>query len=194
MAAHRLLALIVCAASGGRALACPIVTTTADDAATPPTGSLRECLTLAMAQPGKDVITFDPAVFNPGVIVLADNLPSLNDPAGTVIDEAPEAHKTLANKAGYVLVTWTAVPQYLLVTSGLRLDDNNVYGRQLSARVGFVSNVVDDLHVKLLYGSAFKAPSPLLLYGEPLRAGEPARRRRGSLPEPLESQRPPESG
>jgi iron complex outermembrane receptor protein len=38
--------------------------------------------------------------------------------------------------------------------------------------VGVVSNPTRPLHLKLLYGSAFKAPSPLLLYGVPFSIGD----------------------
>ena len=58
------------------------------------------------------------------------------------------------------------------LTYGLRLDQHSTYGSQLTGRVGATSEWAPWLVTKLLYGSAFKAPSPYLLYAEPLRAGD----------------------
>src|SRR3954451_21393497 len=58
------------------------------------------------------------------------------------------------------------------LTGGLRYDQHNIYGHKLSGRVGLVSSPRENLHVKLLQGSAFKAPSPLLLYAVPSAAGD----------------------
>ncbi len=58
------------------------------------------------------------------------------------------------------------------LTAGLRYDHHNVYGSQLSRRVGVVGSPLSNLHAKLLHGSAFQAPSPFLLYAVPAAVGD----------------------
>jgi outer membrane receptor for ferrienterochelin and colicins len=77
----------------------------------------------------------------------------------------------LWNPGGRVLAVWTPVPRFSL-TSGLRYDYHNIYKGQWSARLGGVLTLASNLHAKLLYGSAFKAPSPQLLYGTPITVGD----------------------
>ena len=60
----------------------------------------------------------------------------------------------------------------LTITGGGRFDHHSVYGDKLSGRLGGVVTLQPNLHVKLLYGSAFKAPSLQLLYGSPLMPGD----------------------
>ncbi len=58
------------------------------------------------------------------------------------------------------------------LTAGLRWDHNSVYGGQISGRTGVVLSPFDQLNIKLLYGNAFKSPSPLQLYSTPLVVGD----------------------
>ncbi len=80
--------------------------------------------------------------------------------------------KTFLNTGAYLQGIWSAVPKWLGVTGGVRYDRHNVYGGQLSERVGLVSNPLPVLQAKLLYGSSFKAPSPNLLYAVPSAVGD----------------------
>ena len=80
--------------------------------------------------------------------------------------------KTFLNAGAYLQGTWDVLGPHLGITGGLRYDQHNVYGRQLSRRVGLVSSPWPSLHAKLLHGSAFKAPSPLLLYAVPSATGD----------------------
>jgi iron complex outermembrane receptor protein len=77
----------------------------------------------------------------------------------------------LFNPGARVLALWTVVPR-VNVTMGLRYDYHNIYKGQWSARLGGVLTLATNLHFKLLYGSAFKAPSPQLLYGTPITVGD----------------------
>jgi outer membrane receptor protein involved in Fe transport len=77
----------------------------------------------------------------------------------------------LWNPGARVLAIWKPVPRFTL-TSGLRYDYHNIYKGQWSARLGGVVTLAPNLHAKLLYGSAFKAPSPQLLYGSPITVGD----------------------
>jgi outer membrane receptor for ferrienterochelin and colicins len=83
-----------------------------------------------------------------------------------------QGRKTFVNAGVYLQGTWDVVRDLLGVTGGLRYDQHNVYGGQLSRRVGLVSTLRPNLHAKLLHGTAFKAPSPLLLYAVPSSSGD----------------------
>jgi outer membrane receptor for ferrienterochelin and colicins len=93
---------------------------------------------------------------------------------GDVIDAISiyQGRKTFLNSGAYLQGMWKALEQYLSLTGGLRFDQHNVYGGQLSERIGLVSNPLSTLHAKLLYGSAFKAPSPTLLHAIPSAIGD----------------------
>jgi iron complex outermembrane receptor protein len=84
--------------------------------------------------------------------------------SSTVID--------LVNVGAYTSANFKAVEPWLKLTGGIRYDHHNVYGFQLSGRVGLVSRLSRNIVSKLLYGNAFKAPSPYLLYATPLRPGD----------------------
>jgi iron complex outermembrane receptor protein len=92
-------------------------------------------------------------------------------PGQTLPDPLPGS-KALFNLGAYAQLVWTPIKRYLTLTGGIRYDYHNIYGNQVSGRLGAVSKPTDKLHLKLLYGSAFKAPSPLLLYGVPLLVGD----------------------
>ncbi len=83
-----------------------------------------------------------------------------------------QGRKSFLNSGVYLQGMWTAIENWLSLTGGLRYDRHNVYGGQISERVGLVSNPLSNLHAKLLYGSAFKSPSPLLLYAIPSAIGD----------------------
>jgi len=83
-----------------------------------------------------------------------------------------DSEHQLLNPGLFAQGRWNAVERYLTLTAGLRYDFHNIYGNQLSGRVGAGSLLSDDWAAKLLYGTAVKAPSPLLLYAVPLRPGD----------------------
>jgi iron complex outermembrane receptor protein len=80
--------------------------------------------------------------------------------------------EAFVNPGAYLQVAWTPFEQTLSLTGGLRYDWHNIYGSQVSGRLGAVYSPMADLYLKLLYGNAFKAPAPLLLYGQPMRTGD----------------------
>jgi outer membrane receptor for ferrienterochelin and colicins len=92
--------------------------------------------------------------------------------AGGVITALPRPRRDFVNPAAYAQVILTPFEQWLSLIGGLRYDHHNIYGGQLSTRLGVVVQPLKDVHFKALYGSAFKAPSPLLLYGVPLQPGD----------------------
>jgi outer membrane receptor protein involved in Fe transport len=94
-------------------------------------------------------------------------------PAGQVQNATPgqTGHVDLSNPGARLQTTWMAFP-WVSITGGLRYDHHNIYGNQLSGRAGAVFELGRRLHLKTLYGTAFKAPSPLLLYGVPLSVGD----------------------
>jgi iron complex outermembrane receptor protein len=83
-----------------------------------------------------------------------------------------QGRKTFINSGAYLQGMWQVVESALGLTGGLRYDHHNIYGGQVSGRVGVVSNPLSNLHAKLLYGSAFRAPSPILLYAVPSATGD----------------------
>jgi outer membrane receptor for ferrienterochelin and colicins len=83
-----------------------------------------------------------------------------------------QGHKTFLNTGAYLQGMWSVFGSLLGLTGGLRYDQHNIYGRQLSERVAIVSNPLPRINAKLLYGSAFKAPSPTLLYAVPAAVGD----------------------
>lgn len=93
--------------------------------------------------------------------------------AGDVLDAAaaPTDSHFLANFGAYVQGMWRPL-QILSLTAGVRYDYHNIYGSQGSGRVAAVLSPKNNLHIKVLYGTAFKAPSPLLLYGVPALTGD----------------------
>ncbi|MBN2341656.1 MAG: TonB-dependent receptor [Deltaproteobacteria bacterium] len=87
------------------------------------------------------------------------------------IDAAMDS-KQFLNPAVYLQANATAVPDFLKFTGGLRLDYHNVYGSKITGRAGTVFLWSERFTTKLLYGSAFKAPSPTLLYSTPIMPGD----------------------
>ena len=87
-------------------------------------------------------------------------------------DTDPGVEQTFINPGLFAQGNWEAVEQYLTLTGGVRYDYHNIYGSQVSGRFGAVSNPVEDVYVKALYGSAFKAPSPVLQFGRPAQTGD----------------------
>jgi iron complex outermembrane receptor protein len=94
-------------------------------------------------------------------------------PAGEVQNATPAqtGHVSLSNPGARLQATWKAFP-WVSITGGLRFDHHNIYKSQLSGRAGAVFQLGRRLHFKAMYGTAFKAPSPLLLYGVPLNVGD----------------------
>jgi iron complex outermembrane receptor protein len=78
----------------------------------------------------------------------------------------------LTNVGIFVSSNLTLVERYLKLTGGIRYDDHSTYGSQITGRAGITSRLTKALGMKLLYGSAFKAPSPYLLYANPLGPGD----------------------
>lgn len=60
----------------------------------------------------------------------------------------------------------------LKFTGGVRLDRHSTYGSQITGRLAAVMSWNDKLVTKALYGSAFKAPAPFLLFSRPLQPGD----------------------
>jgi outer membrane receptor for ferrienterochelin and colicins len=72
----------------------------------------------------------------------------------------------------YLNASYTVFGSWLKLNGGLRYDRHSEYGSQLTGRVGATSRWSRALVSKLLYGTAFKAPSPYLSYAIPLRLGD----------------------
>jgi outer membrane receptor protein involved in Fe transport len=75
------------------------------------------------------------------------------------------------NVGAFVSSNLKVFDPWLKLTGGLRMDQNSQFGRQITGRAGVTSRL-GPFVAKALYGSAFKAPSPYLLYATPLRPGD----------------------
>ncbi len=85
---------------------------------------------------------------------------------------APGETARLFNIGTYLSVNLKVWDPWLKLTGGARYDRHSEYGDQVTGRLGATSRLSEELVAKLLYGSAFKAPSPYLLYATPLRPGD----------------------
>ena len=79
---------------------------------------------------------------------------------------------SLVDVGAYVNASYKLFDPWLKLNGGVRYDHHSEYGGQLTGRVGAISRLTRTLVAKLLYGTAFKAPSPYLLRAEPLRLGD----------------------
>lgn len=77
-----------------------------------------------------------------------------------------------ANLGAYASSNLWLIERYMKLTGGVRYDNHSIYGGQLTGRAGITSRLAPPLVMKILYGSAFKAPSPYLLYALPLGPGD----------------------
>jgi outer membrane receptor for ferrienterochelin and colicins len=93
---------------------------------------------------------------------------------GDVLDAISvyQARKIFLNSGAYLQGIWNLASDKFGVTGGVRYDRHNIYGGQVTERVGLVSSPLPTLHAKLLFGTAFKAPSPTLLYTVPSWVGD----------------------
>jgi outer membrane receptor for ferrienterochelin and colicins len=88
-----------------------------------------------------------------------------------ILATGTSGEKYFGNIGANALVMWSPYTR-ITFTGGLRYDRHSVYGDKVSGRLGGVAKLLSNLHLKILYGSAFKAPSPQLLYGSPLTSGD----------------------
>lgn len=94
--------------------------------------------------------------------------------AGQNIDSlsSHQPRRLLMNPGVYAQAVWTADPKYLTLAGGFRYDYHTIYKSQPSWRLVAVSQPFERFSIKALYGSAFKAPQPLLLYSVPSHQGD----------------------
>ncbi|HTV23829.1 MAG TPA: TonB-dependent receptor [Polyangiaceae bacterium] len=115
-------------------------------------------------------------IFGGEVVVDRETLPTperISKETGEVLGTAPpDGSATLSNIGIFLSSNWKLWEPLLKLTNGVRLDQHSTYGSQLTGRIGATSEWTPWLVTKVLYGSAFKAPSPYLLYAQPLRAGD----------------------
>lgn len=83
----------------------------------------------------------------------------------------PSADQTLNNVAAY---TQALVPlnKKLTLAGGLRYDQHNVFGGDVSARAGVVAAINEQVSGKLLLGRSYRAPSAEQLYGRSVGEGD----------------------
>ncbi len=84
---------------------------------------------------------------------------------------APQSNKTLYNVGFYVQYIGE-LSEKAGLTMNVRQDDQNIYGQNSSYRAGAIYKINDSVSTKLLFGTSFKAPAAVQLYGQPLFDGE----------------------
>lgn len=75
-----------------------------------------------------------------------------------------EAKRVTFRNIGISFQTIVPFKELLKVTLGVRYDANNHYGNQVNPRIGVISQVTKSITTKLLYGTAFRAPTARELY------------------------------
>ncbi len=75
------------------------------------------------------------------------------------------------NAAGYAQGLFRELG-WLQLSGNLRYDYNNQYGSNINYRGGIVLAPAEQLHIKLLTGSSYRAPTPEQLYGTPVAPGD----------------------
>lgn len=92
-----------------------------------------------------------------------------SDASVTPLSESME--KQLDNQGYYLqwLATWQWGFDSIM---GYRHDNSDVFAKEDSFRVGLVYPMFEKHSLKLLYGSSFQAPSPELLYRQPIQRGD----------------------
>lgn len=92
--------------------------------------------------------------------------------SGEAVVDGVDQNVSLVNVGAFVSSNYKLFDPWLKLTGGFRYDNHNQYGAQLTGRLGVTSRLSPSVVAKLLYGSAFKAPSPYQLYATPLRLGD----------------------
>lgn len=96
----------------------------------------------------------------------------VNRATGARVGDGSAGSVDLVNLGAFLSVNYKVFDPWLKLTGGIRVDRHSEYGTQFTGRFGATSRLSDSVVSKLLYGSAFKAPSPYLLYAAPLRPGD----------------------
>ncbi len=113
---------------------------------------------------GHDVLRY--ATVRTAPLVRSDGSVAL--PVGAVQSNDPAQSKLLWNVGG-LLQGVVKLGELVTLNAGARIDGHNIYGLQFSPRAGVVvARKGLPFTAKLLFSSAFKAPSAVELYGRPL--------------------------
>ena len=70
---------------------------------------------------------------------------------------------TLTDRGVYIQAIWNI--EDWRINSGIRYDDNSLYGSTVNPRASAIYYLSDKSTVKLLYGTAFQEPAPIQLWG-----------------------------
>ncbi len=106
-----------------------------------------------------------PMTFNNHDVYLVDGRDSLINLHATFLPRKYDIRKNLGSYLQYVLNTKLLGKTNF--TAGIRYDYNSYYGNRLSPRVAIINQPNDKLTFKLLYGTAFRAPTNFEIYQSP---------------------------
>jgi len=103
--------------------------------------------------------------YDPDDIYLLDGRDTLINLHATFLPRKYDIRKNFGTYLQYVLNTNLLGKTNF--TGGIRYDYNSYYGNRLSPRIAVVNQPNDQLTFKLLYGTAFRAPTNLEIYQSP---------------------------
>lgn len=95
----------------------------------------------------------------------------VNQPGDVVLEGQDLGTKTFSNVGIFGQGIVYPLDQ-LGITGGVRFDHHNVYGGTLNYRAGLINLWSDAVSTKLLYGTSYRAPSPLQLFSSPISLGD----------------------
>jgi outer membrane receptor for ferrienterochelin and colicins len=131
-------------------------------------------LRLALGARRMTIDTYESKNYGPGVLDV-DPLPAVVSGSLTRVTDTPAVFfSNHSRNVQYISLQdeW-ALLDNLQITSGIRYDDYSDFGSTVNPRVALVYSMTDSLIAKVLYGSAFRAPSfsELYLRNNPIALG-----------------------
>ncbi len=97
---------------------------------------------------------------------------SVNTETGVITAQGPDQGAQMFRNRGVYLQWQEQISAHLGITANWRRDRHNLYGNDDNWRLALIWQLHEQLTVKLLGGSSFKAPAAAQLYAQPLFAGD----------------------
>lgn len=89
----------------------------------------------------------------------------------SILTTKAQGNRTFRERGYYVQYNGNLTDN-MAVLLNARLDDHNIYGNESTYRVGVTHDITDRMNTKLIYGTSFKAPGAIQLYGQSIFSGD----------------------
>lgn len=89
---------------------------------------------------------------------------NVNNQSGNDLTILQDVYELKYNNIGSYIQLQAEIIKNISLTAGTRFDHNSRYGSTFNPRAGLVIKSIKKLNIKLLYGEAFLAPSPIKAY------------------------------